>query len=66
MPANENNNSKSNSKENLIISLRVQEAKKRDIGRNIARIEKKRNSQPSPRKIEQETLYYGERSISKN
>ena len=39
MPANENNNSKSNSKENLIISLRVQEAKKRDIGRNIARID---------------------------
>jgi transitional endoplasmic reticulum ATPase len=39
MPAKENNNKNSNGKDNPIISLRVQEAKKRDIGRNIARID---------------------------
>jgi len=39
MPAKENNNNISDGKDNPIMSLRVQEAKKRDIGRNIARID---------------------------
>jgi len=39
MSTKENNNKSSNGKDNLKVSLRVQEAKKRDIGRNIARID---------------------------
>ncbi len=39
MSAKENDNNNSNGDDNLIVSLRVQEAKKRDIGRNIARID---------------------------
>ena len=39
MSTKENNNKNSNGKDDLKISLRVQEAKKRDIGRNIARID---------------------------
>jgi len=39
MSTKENNNKNSNGKDNPKISLRVQEAKKRDIGRNIARID---------------------------
>ncbi|MBY9008697.1 MAG: CDC48 family AAA ATPase [Candidatus Lokiarchaeota archaeon] len=39
MSTKENNNNNSNGKDYPIISLRVQEAKKRDIGRNIARID---------------------------
>ncbi|MBY9016779.1 MAG: CDC48 family AAA ATPase [Candidatus Lokiarchaeota archaeon] len=39
MSTKENDNNNSNGNDNLKISLRVQEAKKRDIGRNIARID---------------------------
>jgi len=39
MSAKENDNNNSNGNDNLKVSLRVQEAKKRDIGRNIARID---------------------------
>ncbi|MHA1233845.1 MAG: CDC48 family AAA ATPase [Promethearchaeota archaeon] len=39
MSTKENDNNDSNGKGNLKVSLRVQEAKKRDIGRNIARID---------------------------
>ncbi len=39
MSTKENNNKSSNGKDNQKVSLRVQEAKKRDIGRNIARID---------------------------
>ena len=39
MSTKENNNKNSKGKDDLKISLRVQEAKKRDIGRNIARID---------------------------
>jgi len=39
MPSKENTNNNSNGKDNQKVSLRVQEAKKRDIGRNIARID---------------------------
>jgi len=39
MSSKDNNNNNSNGKDNQKVSLRVQEAKKRDIGRNIARID---------------------------
>ena len=39
MSAKQNNNNNSNGNDNLVIFLWVQEAKKRDIGRNIVRID---------------------------